>query len=119
MSDVPDKHVETGEIHDDKISTAVKETLQTTDSVPLDKYDEAITLPLPPSVVEPVNLDDLGFIAADDAGLGDVIDDFDKAVSLKADENKEQSPYEELQRIQSVQSHLSAGKFHNHCKRIP
>lgn len=112
MSDAPEKLAETVEVHEE-IAATVEETLQQLDSEPVDKYDELIAPPLSESTAEPVKLSDLGFTATDDAGLGDVIDDFDKAVSLKADENKGQSPYEELQRIQSVPSHLSAGELYS------
>lgn len=57
----------------------------------------------------PIDLGELGFIAADDGGVADVIDAFDKAVIVNSEERTGQNPHDELQRIQSVQSHLSAG----------
>lgn len=57
----------------------------------------------------PIDLGELGLVAADDVGISDVIDDFDKAVTINSDGRKGQNSYDELQKIQSVQSHLSAG----------
>lgn len=113
MSDASENLADSEEAHEE-ILAKVDETLQQLNSEPLGKHDEPITSPLP-QISEPVKLSDLGFTATDDSGLGDVVDDFDKAVSLKADENMGQSPYEELQRIQSVPSHLSAGENHSSC----
>ena len=57
----------------------------------------------------PIDLKQLGLTASDDSGLADVIDDFDNALSLKANEQPGNNSFNELQQIQSVQSHLSAG----------
>lgn len=57
----------------------------------------------------PIDLEVLGIITADDGGVADVIDAFDKAVIINSEERKGQNSFDELQKIQSVQSHLSAG----------
>ena len=65
-------------------------------------------LPDIPEVPE-AKFEKLAFVAADeDLNLNEVIDDFDKAIQLFSEE-QEQNPLNELQQIQSVQSHLSAG----------
>lgn len=59
------------------------------------------------SKVEEEVPEELAYKATDDDNLENVIDDFDKAIKL--DSNNGLSQYEQLQQIQSVQSHLSAG----------
>lgn len=61
---------------------------------------------------ESSKLEELAYVASDEGNLNDVIDDFDKAIKLTSDVNEERCSYNELQQIQSVQSHLSAGIFY-------
>jgi hypothetical protein len=71
-----------------------------------EKVSSSSDVDLKPNVEEEVP-EELAYKATDDDNLENVIDDFDKAIKL--DSNNGLSQYEQLQQIQSVQSHLSAG----------
>jgi hypothetical protein len=110
MSDEPVEDVVAVDV--EKLPSIIKEDTVHEDVVPellavatvADDDDTATT----PSN-NPIDLGELGIIAADDGGVADVIDAFDKAVILNSEERTGQNSYDELQKIQSVQSHLSAG----------
>ena len=61
------------------------------------------------STPESSKVEELAFVASDEGNLNDVINDFDEAIKLNSDVNEGRGHYNELQQIQAVQSHLSAG----------
>ena len=113
VSEIPTKLItETVIASDDIQPTSPDIAISASDAIAI--LPEALldTDDTPPSLSD-AKLEELAFVAADDCDINEVIDDFDKVVKLSADEYQERGSYNELQQIQSVQSHLSAGKcFH-------
>ena len=72
-------------------------------------HDAALVISASISTPESLNVEELAFVASDEGNLNDVINDFDEAIKLNSDENEGRGQYNELQQIQAVQSHLSAG----------
>jgi hypothetical protein len=110
MSDEPVEDVVAVDV--EKLPSMIKENTVHEDVVPqllavATVADEDVTATTPSN--NPIDLGELGIIAADDGGVADVIDAFDKAVIVNSEERTGQNSYDELQKIQSVQSHLSAG----------
>jgi hypothetical protein len=110
MSDEPVEDVVAVDV--EKLPSIIKEDTVHEDVVPellavATVADDDVTATTPSN--NPIDLGELGIIAADDGGVADVIDAFDKAVILNSEERTGQNSYDELQKIQSVQSHLSAG----------
>ena len=73
-------------------------------------HDAAPVISASVSTPESSKVEELAFVASDEGNLNDVINDFDEAIKLNSDENEGRGQYNELQQIQAVQSHLSAGK---------
>jgi hypothetical protein len=110
MSDEPVEDVVAVDV--EKLPSIIKEDTVHEDVVPellavATVADDDVTATTPSN--NPIDFGELGIIAADDGGVADVIDAFDKAVILNSEERTGQNSYDELQKIQSVQSHLSAG----------
>jgi hypothetical protein len=110
MSDEPVEDVVVVDI--EKLPSIIKEDTVHDDLVPeilavATVADDDVTATIPAN--NPIDLGELGILAADDGGVADVIDAFDKAVIVNSEERTGQNSYDELQKIQSVQSHLSAG----------
>lgn len=116
MSDEPVKEVEVTDV--EKLSTTIPSVIEEV-TVPDDALTELLSVATVGDVTDnvsatiptnnPIDLEVLGIITADDGGVADVIDAFDKAVIINSEERKGQNSFDELQKIQSVQSHLSAG----------